>query len=164
MRPLEIAILALLPLALLEPLLSARLAPRWRALLPSLLPLGTGAHLLAEGYRWQMLLAYLLAALLWLLALPRLLRERACRAPAWRALGLGLLAVLASLAAAAPPLIFPVPRLPPPAARLGRTVSIGFGLTWPATKRIPTRWATSARSMVQIWYPAEPAAGAQPAE
>lgn len=165
MRPLEIAILALLPLALLEPLLSARLAPRWRALLPSLLLLLIGAHLLAEGYRWQMLLAYLLAALLWLLALPRLLRERApaARRP-WRALGLGLLAVLASLAAAAPPLIFPVPRLPAPGGpfRVG-TVSIGF-VDMARDEAYTDAPGDKREIMVQIWYPAEPAAGAQPAE
>lgn len=163
MRPLEIAILLLLAALLAGPLLPAR--PRWWRWLPFVTLLVLGAHVLAEGARWQMLPAYALAALFAILSL-----WRARRAPPavprrrWRAIGLGVLGVLMLLLAALPPVVFPVPDIPAPGGpyKVGTRV---FDLVDPARDEIYTPAPNDKREiMVQVWYPAEPAAGARTGE
>jgi len=65
MRPFEIFLLAAgIPL-LLRPFLPVRISnrPRWTDFMLALSALLTAAHLVFEGYRWQMLPAYTLALL-----------------------------------------------------------------------------------------------------
>ena len=75
MRPLEILIVLLNLTALLLVYLPSRFQQRWFKLLPAAIVVITFAHLLLEQYRWQMVPAYLLTALLFLRTLPSLLNN-----------------------------------------------------------------------------------------
>lgn len=116
------------------------------------------AHLLLEGYRWQMVAAYALSQALVGFRFLSFRRPP----PDWLALigrGVGFVVVLLALL---PPLAFPVPRLPEP----GGPYAVGT---------VTFQWADNARTeaynpepgpdnasdprelMVQLWYPALPA-------
>src|SRR5215213_5094226 len=115
MRPLEILIVLLNLTALLLVYIPSRFQQRWFKFLPAALVVITLAHLLLEQYRWQMVPAYLLTALLFLRTLPGLLKNSgmpaARGASAFIAGGCGCVAWLMALAL---PLILPVPRVPTP--------------------------------------------------
>ena len=124
----------------------ARLRLGWAALLAGLLVLQP----VLEGYRWQLLGLYAGSVLL---AGSQLLRGR-------RLLAGSSLALLALLSAA-PPLLFPVPQLMPPTGRYAVGVT-SFAVTDPVRKEIYSNNALDARAvLVQVWYPAVPAPGAQ---
>ncbi len=159
MRPLELlALLAILPV-LVWPLLPWP-RPRWLAFLPGMAVLLLLASLLWEGYRWQMLPAYLLAGLLFLITLPRL-REPAPgekRYSAWMVAG-SLLGLAAWLAALALPILLPVPSLPATTGPYAAGTQI-FHLIDEGREEIYGDAAGGPREiMMQLWYPA--AAGAQ---
>lgn len=124
----------------------ARLRLGWAALLAGLLVLQP----VLEGYRWQLWGLYAGSVLL---AGSQLLRGR-------RLLAGSSLALLALLSAA-PPLLFPVPQLMPPTGRYAVGVT-SFAVTDPVRKEIYSNNALDARAvLVQVWYPAVPAPGAQ---
>src|SRR3954466_14109921 len=77
MRPLEIIMVLLNIIALVLVYLPARVQQRWFKFLPVALVVITIAHLLLEHYRWQMVPPYLLPAVLFLRALPSLLKNSA---------------------------------------------------------------------------------------
>src|SRR3954454_11842070 len=77
MRPLEIILVLLNVVALVLVYLPARFQQRWFKFLPAALVVITLAHLLLEHYRWQMVPAYLLTAVLFLRTLPSLLKNSA---------------------------------------------------------------------------------------
>jgi predicted dienelactone hydrolase len=140
---------------------------RWRSWLPSAAVAATAAHLLLEGYRWQMVPLYVLVVLLAAIAVLRLLRPaRASRPPTprvrrtrrgWAALA-GSLVVL--LLMSAPPVLFPVPRLPDPGGP-NRIGTVTFEWTDASRLEAYTPAPDDKRKiMVQLWYPAVPAAGA----
>ncbi|MBL8056256.1 MAG: hypothetical protein JNK29_06130 [Anaerolineales bacterium] len=161
MRPLEIALLGALGAALAA--WWAGWPARWLRFWPAAALALLGAHWGLEGYRWQMLPAYALAGLTGLAALwPA--RGRPAPPRVWRRWAGGLAALLALLLAAAPPLAFPVPRLPDPGGpyHLG---TLSFHWIDTGRREAYTPAPDDPRElMVQIWYPAEPpAAGAQPA-
>ncbi len=74
MRPLEIAILVLNLGAIVEPLIPFRPKARWWAYVPALNVGLVILHLVVECYRWQMVPAYTLTVVVFLLTLPRLRR------------------------------------------------------------------------------------------
>jgi hypothetical protein len=163
MRPLELT-LWLVSLAML---LAPRLPRRWEAARPWLewLPLAALGVMLAqvvvEKYRWQLVPLYALTGVLVLVGLRRL---RVVPATGGRAAWLGVVAGLVLLVLAAlPPILFPVPVLPSP----GGPYAIGtVSYEWldGARPEIYTEDPNDRRDlMVQIWYPALPAAGATPA-
>lgn len=154
MRPLEIVLLVL-PLPYLLWPLFARSRPRWLRLLPFAGLVVLGAHVLFEGYRWQMLPAYLLTAVLALHALYRLWRP----APVdgrriWGVLG-SLLGTLFLAFAAFLPWLLPVPVLPgasgPYAVGTRSFMLVDDGRTelYGETAGQPRRF------MAQIWYPTD---------
>ena len=74
MRTLEILILVALFLGLVGHFFPPIKRSRWKDLLPSLAVLLTVIHLVLEKYRWQMVPAYGLTLLLFLLSIPRIKR------------------------------------------------------------------------------------------
>ena len=162
MRPLEILILFLVSLAILALYLPLRFKPGWFRFLPGAIVCVTLAHLVLEHYRWQMVPAYLLTAALILLTLPNTLKgtERPPSRGAWAVVAGGL-GIFWLLVAAALPILLPVPHLPSPPGRypIG---SIVYDWTDTTRDEIYSADPDDKRElMVQIWYPAVPAAGAQ---
>lgn len=156
MRPLETLLLAALILAL--PALSASWLPsagwvRYLAVAPALIAL---VQARAEGARWQLAPAYLLAGLFLLVCLVRTAAPDIA-VPAWTSrVAAGLGALWLSVAAALPALL-PVFRFPPP----GGPHAVGtVTLHWVDEDR-PERLAADTQKrrelMVQIWYPASAA-------
>jgi len=115
MRPLEIIILLLNLVALLMVYIPLHPPFRWAKFLPAGIVVITLVHLIVEGYRWQMVPAYILTAALFLLTLPSLLKNTN-PAPARGALAFltGGFGFLWLLIAGALPIILPVLRLPTP--------------------------------------------------
>ena len=164
MRPLELTLFVLDLACVILPLLVRPGGAVWRWL-AWLAPLAAVAGVLQWGmerYRWQMVPLYVLTVALLAWRWPRLLGRPS--APARRRgvwLG-GLVGAIVLAVAALPPVLFPVPRLPTP----GGPEAIGtvsFQWTDPTRPEINTADPNDVRTiMVQFWYPATPAPGAQP--
>jgi predicted dienelactone hydrolase len=156
MRPLEILTLLLTLVTLLATW--ARQERRWPLWLLWLAALSALVHLVAEGYRWQMLPAYVVLAVLLLWWLAQLARPGA-RLPraaniAGSALALLLLAVAGLLA-----YLFPVPVLPPAGGPYA-VGTVSYALRDESRPEIYSDSPGDAReTMVQFWYPAVPAPG-----
>jgi predicted dienelactone hydrolase len=162
MRTLEIVILLLNLVALLALYLPLRPSLRWFKFLPAAIVVVTLAHLIVEQYRWQMVPSYVLTATLFLITLPSLMKG--ANNPSARsalALVIGGFAFLWWLVAATLPIILPVPRLPTPPG----PYAVGSVLyDWTDTTRAETYSSdpnAKRELMVQIWYPAQPAANAK---
>ncbi len=130
--------------------------PRWVDFLPATAVLFLIIQLLVEGYRWQMLPAYLLVVALFLLTLPRLRSPspREKKGSGWVIAG-SLLGLLLWLVALALPVLLPVPQLPD----VTGSFAIGtqtFHLTDESRDEIYTDDPGDKREiMMQVWYPAE---------
>ena len=118
MRIFEILTLGTLFLALVARFFPEAKRPSWVNYFPGAAGLFILIHLVIEGYRWQMVPAYSLAFLLFVLSVPRLLGKRV-NSPVGRgrsilngigtALGLVVIAIAAAL-----PALFPVFEMPNP--------------------------------------------------
>jgi predicted dienelactone hydrolase len=166
MRPIEALVLLAILFSLLADLVSGSRRPRWSSRLPALAALLVAIHLVVEGYRWQMVPAYILGAFL---VLRMVLRERKSARPRvptpsrarriLRILGVavGFIAGLTVLALAA---LFssalPVFSLPEPSGPYA--VGTRYYL-WTDTRQ-PDEYTSAPDDFrqvsVQIWYPAEP--------
>ena len=157
MRPLEIAVIATLIPAILLPLFGRFRGERWPAWFPLIAALFSLLHLLLEGYRWQMVPAYLLVLVLLLRASRYMVgwpSRSEPRFPWYLVAGAaGLLLLLVALAL---PLIFPVPDLP----AVGGPFQVGtvtYHLVDPTRPEIYTENSDDVREiMVQLWYPGVP--------
>jgi predicted dienelactone hydrolase len=161
MRPGEILVLLVNLLTFYVLAVPQLRAKRWtRYLAPSAL-LSAGAQALVEGVRWQMIPAYALSGvffLVWLLqgrkpAGEAVASRRSQRLAAALGTGLGVLGLAVS---AALPAVLPVFRLPQPTG----PYAIGtLTYHWIDVHR-PEVFAADAKAhrelMVQIWYPARP--------
>lgn len=161
MRLLEwLLLLALLPV-LVWPLLPWR-RPRWLDFLPLTAVILLLLHLFLEGGRWQMVPAYALTLLLFLLTLGRLRPSAAGSHRSGWLVAASLAGLLLWLVALALPVLLPVPQLPP----LSGSYAIGtrtYDLVDPTRPEIYTDRPDDKREiMVQVWYPA--VAGAQGVE
>lgn len=159
MRPLELLLLvaALVTFVLLAIPLRGR--ARWLRHVALLLPVAASAQVLVEGGRWQIVPAYALAALLflvWLLKTTGLVGPAAAPGRAHRigvALAVGLGAVVLAVSIALPA-ILPVFRFPPPGGpyRIGTVtyhwVDAGRHEVFSADP------AARRELMAQVWYPA----------
>ena len=120
MRLFEILILVTLSLSLLSFFVPRPKRPQWMAFLPSLVVLLVLAHLVLEGYRWQMVPAYALTALTFLATVRGIMpgADPQGRRPSRgrRALTIigPVLGLLVLILAAALPTLLPVFRLPEP--------------------------------------------------
>lgn len=163
MRPFEILILVLDFLAIVELNLLPLNSPRWLRFLPLVsLPILV-AHLIVEQYRWQMVPAYILTAMLVLLSLPALLNPNTKMQRGWLRVLLGGGAEFLWLGIALLiPLVLPVPRLPTPPGPYA-IGSVTFQWTDTTRAELYSGNPNDKREVVaQVWYPAVPAAGAQP--
>lgn len=163
MRTLEIILLVtLLPaLITLFPLPNRPLRP---SLFPTAALLITLLHLLWEGYRWQMLPAYLLVILILILSLKQRFRPSTSTTPRGRfpLILAGIVGFLWLALAVALPALLPVPKMPTPAGPypIGTTT---YYVQDTGRDEIYTDDPADKREfMVQLWYPAA-APGNQPA-
>lgn len=166
MRPLEVLTLVTIFLELLARFWTVDKRPSWSKYLPGAVVVFILLHLIFEGYRWQMVPAYGLAAVLFLLRLTQLRKS----ASAYVSRGKRILGVtgtifglLALLLATAIPVLLPVFTLPQPSGSypVGST-----SFRWVDSNReeIFTPDPSDVRQLlVQAWYPAEPPAGAETA-
>ncbi len=160
MRPLEILILALAALWFVLPGLTQRTGIRQGVGL--LLAMTVPWQLAIEGYRWQMVPAYAFAVAVaivtwWeFIGPPEHLGDQSRAKGVGRALG-GLIGV----AAIALPVVLPVPSLPTPAGAF----EVGtFSLHLVDENRVETYGPSPGiprEVMVQVFYPADPAADAE---
>ncbi|MBN2147419.1 MAG: hypothetical protein JW726_08520 [Anaerolineales bacterium] len=160
MRPLEATILVLLAIWVSWSLFTPR-RPPWAGVIPIVAFLVMLVHLGLEKYRWQMLPLYVCSTAALLLGLRNLLHPNP-KPPDRRASGVfvalvGLFVLgLSSLL----PILLPVPHLPQPTG----PYAIGtFSMELVDSKRTDPYApapASPRRLMMQIWYPAVPAASA----
>ncbi|MBK7897259.1 MAG: hypothetical protein IPJ90_20705 [Anaerolineaceae bacterium] len=159
MRLFEILLLIALLIPLLW-LLVSRKRPHWLLIFPGLATLFAALHLAFEGYRWQMIPAYGLTAVFFLLALRW--RDGKFQAPRLAWLG-GLLALLLWLVALALPVAMPVPTLPEPTG----PYAVGTFTTFLVDESRPENYTTAPNDnrelVAQVWYPAANRDG-QPAD
>ncbi len=162
MRLFEILMLLVVLPVLLWPLLPWR-RPRWVDFLPAAAVLMMVLQLLLEGYRWQMLPAYLLVVVLFLVTLLRL-RSPTPRQKNWSAWAIigSLLGLLVWLLVLALPYLLPVPVLPDVTGPYAAGTQT-FHLVDESRDEIYTAGPADKREiMIQIWYPAaEDAPGEQ---
>lgn len=150
MRLLEIFIV----IALLPPLgyaLFSRHRPKWLAAFPAVGSLLIVLHLFVEGFRWQMIPAYFLTAVLLLLSI----RWLKGNSPAPRLASLAaLLGLFGWLIAVALPIAMPVPKLPDPTGPYAIGTFSSY-LVDNGRPEIYTQDPNDKRElMVQVWYPA----------
>jgi predicted dienelactone hydrolase len=161
MRPVEALILLAILFSLLAYLVPTRRWPRWLFLLPAVAALLVVIHLVVEGYRWQMVPAYALAAIM-LVGMVWGIRQAAesqREAPSLRRRILTLFGVALGLLVLAPaavlPSILPVFSLPEPTGPYAVGTQYYY---WTDADR-PDEYTTDAgdfrKVSVQIWYPAE---------
>lgn len=165
MRPLEILLVTSNVVAFVLLTLPLSSGKRRLRLVALLAPLVAGAQVLVEGSRWQMVPAYALASLQFLVWLPRALkptgtvagRGRRRRLATGAGIGIGVLVLLASITL---PVVLPVFRFPPPTG----PYQIGTATYhWVDTGRheIFSSDPKSRRElMAQVWYPARANASA----
>jgi predicted dienelactone hydrolase len=158
MRPFEILILLANIPSLVWPILFARKRPRWITFFPVLALLFVIIHLMMEGYRWQMVPAYFLTGLVFLINL----RSDAKVSRRWVSTAASVLGLLFLGAASALAALLPVPRLP---ALTGQFPVGTVSYHWIDQTREETFTEDPAdrrEIMVQFWYPAEVSPGATP--
>lgn len=161
MRTFEILNLATLLLTLISFFVPRSKKPRWIAYLPSLAMLFVLIHLVFEGYRWQMVPAYLLTGVLFLGAVRNILpgvgtrsetpsRGRRALPIVGTVLGLLVFAIAFSL-----PALLPVFRLPQPTG----AYAVGTRYVYWVDESRPDTYTPdpddSREVSVQVWYPAE---------
>ena len=159
MRTFEIFTLVTLFLALTARLWPAEKRQSWTNYLPGAAVLLILIHLVIEKYRWQMVPAYTLTALLFFLSVPRLLGKKnaspaGLRSKILNGIGTALGFVVIAIAAALPAL-FPVFQMPDPTGQyaVGTT---SFAFTDDSRPEIFTPDPEDKRLVyVQVWYPAE---------
>ena len=154
MRTLEIIIPILLAVHALWSLLTRRPRPTTVNLLPFLALLLTIAHLLLEGYRWQMIPLYALTALITLLCIPALLRKDSS-GPSRRGWGIAasVLTLVLLILATALPALLPVPRVSAPSGphQVGTQT---FVVTDTSRQELYSGKEEPRKFMIQVWYPA----------
>lgn len=168
MRPFEILILATLLLSLFGHSIPPIKRSRWIDFTPSLAVLLVLIHLVLEKFRLQMLPAYVLALLLFLLSIPKIIQagQQPDKRPPRRFLGIigFLFKLLIFVFVAALPILLPVFRLPGPTGPhpVGTTSLYLVDDTRPET--FTTDPGDHRELMVRVWYPArvEPGASLAP--
>ncbi|MGQ0540044.1 MAG: alpha/beta hydrolase family protein [Gemmatimonadaceae bacterium] len=159
MRPFEVLLLIALVVVVGWLFFPPRLRPkrwRYRNAVPALVAL---VQIPVEGYRWQMVPAYTMAALFLAVAIrgrrQAEVQERRSRARTALRIGGATVAALFLVAAAALPALFPVFRLPQPSGQH----SVGFTrFTLVDTlreERFSTEPADRRSLLVEAWYPTD---------
>ncbi|MDX1662295.1 MAG: hypothetical protein R3272_00780 [Candidatus Promineifilaceae bacterium] len=155
MRPVELLILlAILP-SLLLPILSDGRRFGRRFEFPALALILVIVHLVLEGYRWQMVPAYLLALFLFIRGVWWVQRPPDLQGGRLGLIGSALLLLLYALAVLLP-LLFPVPDLPEPEGQfpVGTTVAHLVDRSRPEIYSVEPDDVREI--MFQVWYPVAP--------
>jgi len=163
MRLFEILMLLVILPVLVWPLLPWR-RPRVVDFLPGTAVIILIIQLIVEGYRWQMLPAYVLVVVLFLVTLPRLWKPQPPEKKwsGWAIAG-SVLGLLVWLIALAVPYALPVPKILEPTGphAIGTQT---FHMVDTSRDEIYTDDPADKREiMMQIWYPAEPDADGETA-
>ena len=145
--------------------LAGFVAPRriWVHVLPLAAALLVIAHLILEGYRWQMVPVYVVVAIMARVG-GGLLRKPApgLQIGVSGRSKLGLLALIPVVLMALPPALVPVPRLPEPSGPFAiGTVSM-YLVDEDRAEIYGPEPGGPRELMVQVWYPAEPDPEAEP--
>src|SRR5215217_6998086 len=160
MRPIEILLsLANLLAFLVLAVPRLRAVPWVRHLAPIALPIA-GAQVLLEGPRWQMLPAYALAVLFFVVWLLRYVtpaggparQKRTNRLAAGLAIGLGALGLAVSIVL---PIVLPVFRFPDPSGPYEVGTSTYYWVDADRPEVFTADPDDRRELMVQVWYPAE---------
>jgi dienelactone hydrolase len=160
MRLFEILLLLASIPYFLWPVVSKTRRPQWVAAFPALGLVFLLLHLLVEGYRWQMIPAYILTTILFLLTFREWLKKPEETIPSinqkrWLAIIMGLAGLLLVAISAVLPILMPIPQLIEP----GGHYEVGtVTYYWVDTERQETFGpdpGSPRELMVQIWYPAE---------
>jgi predicted dienelactone hydrolase len=163
MRPLEILIPLLLTLYTLWPLASSSARPQAVNVLPVLAAALAIVHIFVEGYRWQMIPLYVLTGIILAASLPGLFHTSTAGFVrlGWPAAGLLLTFILLAVSTALPALL-PVPRVVAPSGpyAVGTTTLV---LTDASRMELYSGKDEPRKFMAQVWYPASPGPGSQPA-
>ena len=160
MRPIEILLVVANLLTFFVLVIPPLRAVRWMGYAALIALLIAGMQVLVEGYRWQMIAAYALSGLLFLVWLRQTIVPAGTalgggldnRLAAGLAIGLGVLALAVSIVL---PIVLPVFRFPPPTGPYAigtltyHWVDAGRGEVFTADP------GDRRELMVQIWYPAE---------
>ncbi len=156
MRLLEILLL-LTPIPyFVWPIISRQERPQWVVLSPVLSLLIIPIHLLIEGYRWQMLPAYLFTTVLALYALWRWRQNPAGSSRSrWVLILVSLLGLLLVGITAVLPAALPVPRLAEPSGPYNIGTVTYYWLDNARQEIFGPEPGGPRELMVQIWYPAE---------
>ena len=156
MRTFEYLIL-ILDVVLLLLLLFPNRRPQYLLLITSIVSLAVLAvHLLVEGFRWQMTLAYLLTGGLLLAALFQSRTSTKKQSPAWRVTLLAILGLLLILLAAALSIVLPVPKLPEPSGPYAIGTTTYHLVDEDRLEIFGDNPGGDREMMLQVWYPAEP--------
>jgi len=158
MRILEIGIIILnLPVPLMS-VFFRRLKPKWLSWLPLVTMLLVLFHFFVEGYRWQMMSAFFVSGVLFMLSIRAMVQrsdQSGQTSHQWLKISANVIVVLLLCLAATLSILLPVFSLPTPTG----PHSIGtVNYHWVDQTRpeIYTEDTTDVREiMVQIWYPAE---------
>src|SRR6266498_289495 len=160
MRPIEILLVVANLLTFFVLVIPPLRAVRWMGYAALISLLIAGMQVLVEGYRWQMIAAYALSGLLFLLWLRQTIVPAGTalgggldnRLAAGLAIGLGVLSLAVSIVL---PIVLPVFRFPPPTGPYAigtltyHWVDAGRGEVFTADP------GDRRELMVQIWYPAK---------
>jgi predicted dienelactone hydrolase len=160
MRPLEILISLLLAVYLLWPL-GGNPLPAAVRLLPSLAIAATVFHLILEKFRWQMVPLYGVSGILVSASMLDWNRQGAARPLGWPLAGLAL-GLLILAAATALPALLPVPHAPTPTGPY-KVGTVTYVLSDGTRRELYSGKDEPRRFVIQVWYPARPVPGAQPA-
>jgi len=168
MRPLETFTLVALLCSLLIRFVPKGKRTRWLSYLPTLPALLALLQLAREGYRWQMIPAYALTAVLLIMAVQPIVSRTPARlhppSPRRRVLSTACtaLGLLILLIAAALPALFPVFRFPEPTG----SYAVGTGFLYWVDMARPDTCTPDPNDhrevSAQIWYPADPDTGGKP--
>jgi hypothetical protein len=145
MRPLEI----LIPILLVLHVLWRRPRPLWVRCLPGLALIAVLLHWIIEGYRWQMMPLYILAALL---AVSGWIRRRS--SPDFHPLASALMVVLLAVSTALP-ILLPVPSIPASSGPFQVGTRI-YELTDASRQELYSGREEARRFQIQVWFPSEP--------
>jgi dienelactone hydrolase len=161
MRPLEILIPVSLGIYVVWPFLTGKENPLLVTLLPILTAMLVGAHLLVEGYRWQMIPLYVLTGIILMTALPEFFHPAAgeFKRLSWAAAGL-LLSLALLIVAAALPILLPVPNIAGPRGPFPVGTQT-FVLTDDSRPELYSGRDEPRKFMLQVWYPTDPDPDAQ---
>jgi hypothetical protein len=156
MRTLEILIPILLAIYIFWPLITRHPRPLVMKLIPPLALLLTVAHLIFEGYRWQMIPIYVMTTGIALLTSPTLFKkELADQSPRGLGIAASILTLILLAASTALPALLPVPRI----ADSSGSFQVGtqtFLITDTSRQELYSGKGGLRKFMIQVWYPAIP--------